>query len=63
MGSLSLSHWLLVLVVFALVFGPKRLASLGSSLGQGIRALRDGLEDPADPKQGSTESAPEKRRS
>jgi len=43
MGSMSLGHWLVVLVVVLLVFGPKRLGDVGKGLGQGLRGLREGL--------------------
>lgn len=43
MGTLSVGHWLVVLVVVAIVFGPKRLASVGKGLGEGLKGLRDGL--------------------
>jgi sec-independent protein translocase protein TatA len=36
-------HWLVVLVVVLLVFGPKRLGDVGKGLGQGLRGLREGL--------------------
>lgn len=44
MGAMSLSHWLIVLVVVLLIFGPKKLGTLGKSLGEGVRGLREGLE-------------------
>jgi sec-independent protein translocase protein TatA len=43
MGAMSIGHWLIVLVVVAMVFGPKRLGSLGQGLGEGIKGLKDGL--------------------
>jgi sec-independent protein translocase protein TatA len=43
MGTMSIGHWMIVLIVVAMVFGPKRLASLGQGLGDGIRGLKDGL--------------------
>lgn len=43
MGSMSAAHWLIVLVVVLLVFGPRRLASLGKGMGEGIRSFREGL--------------------
>jgi sec-independent protein translocase protein TatA len=43
MGSMSAAHWLIVLVIVLLVFGPKRLASLGKGMGEGIRSFREGL--------------------
>jgi sec-independent protein translocase protein TatA len=45
MGSLSPIHWLLVIVVLLLVFGPTRLAGAGKGLGEGIRAFKKGLSD------------------
>jgi sec-independent protein translocase protein TatA len=43
MGSMSAAHWLIVLIIVLLVFGPKRLGSLGKGLGEGIRSFREGL--------------------
>ena len=48
MGSMSAVHWIIVLVVVLLVFGPKRLASLGKGMGEGIRSFREGLGGDAD---------------
>lgn len=45
MGGLSPIHWLLVIVVLLLVFGPTRLAGAGKGLGEGIRAFKKGLSD------------------
>jgi sec-independent protein translocase protein TatA len=51
MGTMSLTHWLVVLVVVLLLFGPKRLGDVGKGLGQGLRGLREGLsgKDPDAP--------------
>ena len=43
MGTMSPLHWLVLLVVVLLVFGPKRLGDVGKGLGQGLRGLREGL--------------------
>lgn len=43
MGSLSPIHWLIVIVVVLLVFGPGRLAGVGKGLGEGIRSFKKGL--------------------
>ena len=51
MGSMSAAHWLIVLVVVLLVFGPKRLASLGKGMGEGIRSFREGLSGDGDEQQ------------
>src|SRR5215470_4529563 len=44
MGSFSLVHWLVIIVILLLVFGPKRLSEVGKGLGQGIRNFKKGLE-------------------
>lgn len=43
MGSLSVGHWLIVLVIVLLVFGTKRLRNAGTDLGSGIKSFRDEL--------------------
>lgn len=43
MGAMSIGHWLIVLVVVLLLFGPKRLGDVGKGLGQGLKGLREGL--------------------
>jgi sec-independent protein translocase protein TatA len=43
MGTMSIGHWLIVMVVVAILFGPKRLGGLGKGLGEGIKGLKDGL--------------------
>jgi sec-independent protein translocase protein TatA len=43
MGAMSIGHWLILLVVVLLVFGPKRLGDVGKGLGQGLKGLREGL--------------------
>jgi len=49
MGSLSPIHWLIVIVIVLLVFGPGRLAGVGKGLGEGIRQFKKGLNtDEAD---------------
>ncbi|HET9933583.1 MAG TPA: twin-arginine translocase TatA/TatE family subunit [Polyangiaceae bacterium] len=45
MGSLSPIHWVIVIVVILLLFGPGRLAGVGKGLGEGIRAFKKGLND------------------
>ena len=43
MGSFSIWHWLIVLAVVVLVFGTKKLGSLGSDLGSAVKGFRDGM--------------------
>ena len=56
MGELSPWHWLLVAAIALLLFGPKKLPELGKGLGEGIRALKEGMKDnPNPPAQASTD--------
>ena len=45
MGSLSPIHWIIVVVVILLLFGPGRLAGVGKGLGEGIRSFKKGISD------------------
>jgi sec-independent protein translocase protein TatA len=52
MGSFSIWHWLIVLVVVVLIFGTKKLRNLGADLGGAVRGFKDGMkteEDKAQP--------------
>ena len=48
MGSFSLVHWLIVLVVVLLIFGPKKLSEVGKGLGEGMRNFKKGIRDEED---------------
>ena len=41
MGSFSIWHWLIVLVVVVLVFGTKKLANVGSDFGKAVEGFKD----------------------
>ncbi len=43
MGSFSIMHWLIVLVVVVLIFGTKKLANVGSDLGSAVKGFKDGM--------------------
>ena len=51
MGSLSIWHWLIVLVIVVLVFGTKKLKNIGADLGGAVKGFKDGVKD------GSTSAA------
>jgi len=57
MGSFSPVHWLIVIVIILLVFGPARLAGVGKGLGEGIRQFKKGLNEDGTPADGDA-SAP-----
>jgi sec-independent protein translocase protein TatA len=43
MGSFSIWHWLIVLVVVILVFGTAKLKNAGSDLGKAVKGFKDGV--------------------
>jgi sec-independent protein translocase protein TatA len=45
MGSFSIWHWLIVLVIVMLVFGTKKLRNIGSDLGGAVRGFKDGVKE------------------
>ena len=45
MGSLSIWHWLIVLVVVVLIFGTKKLRNIGEDLGGAVKGFKDGMKD------------------
>lgn len=61
-GLFQPMHLLVIFFIALLVFGPKKLPELGKGLGEGIRALKDGMKDNP-PAQASNEpsKAPENK--
>ncbi len=45
MGSFSIWHWLIVLVIVMLVFGTKKLRNIGADLGGAVRGFKDGMRE------------------
>jgi sec-independent protein translocase protein TatA len=45
MGSFSIWHWLLVLLVVVLIFGTRKLKDLGKDLGESVRNFKQALGD------------------
>ena len=45
MGSFSVWHWLIVLLIVVLVFGTKKLKNIGSDLGGAVKGFKDGVKD------------------
>ncbi len=67
MGSFSIWHWLIVLLIVVMVFGTKKLKNMGSDLGGAVKGFKDGMRDgaaddakPAAPAQVTTTAASEK---
>ena len=54
MGSFSIWHWLIVLLIVIMVFGTKKLKNIGGDLGGAVKGFKDGMKEggaaPADDK-------------
>ena len=68
MGSFSIWHWLVVLLIVVMVFGTKKLKNIGADLGGAVKGFKDGMKDgaasvdekPAAPAQVANTAAAEK---
>lgn len=49
MGSMSIGHWLIVLIVVVLLFGAKKIPELAKGLGQGIKTFKKEMEEDDEP--------------
>ncbi len=49
MGSFSIWHWLIVLVIVMLVFGTKKLRNIGTDLGGAVKGFKDGMKSSDEP--------------
>ena len=48
MGSFSIWHWLIVLLVVIVIFGTKKLRNIGSDLGGAVKGFKDGVKGAGD---------------
>jgi sec-independent protein translocase protein TatA len=60
MGSLSIWHWLIVLVIIMLVFGTKKLRNIGSDLGGAVKGFKEGIKEGSSDKVAAEGQAPAK---
>ena len=44
MGSFSIWHWLIVLLVVVLIFGTKKLRNIGADIGGAVKGFKDGMK-------------------
>jgi len=44
MGSFSIWHWLVVLLIVVLIFGTKKLKNVGEDLGSAVRGFKEGMK-------------------
>ncbi len=45
MGSFSLWHWLIVLLIVVLIFGTKKLRNIGGDVGGAVREFKKAMND------------------
>ncbi|MDE1180654.1 Sec-independent protein translocase subunit TatA [Paraburkholderia sp.] len=58
MGSLSIWHWLIVLLIVALVFGTKKLRNIGGDLGGAVKGFKEGMREAETPADASKHELP-----
>ena len=58
MGSFSVWHWLIVLLIVVLIFGTKKLKNIGSDLGGAVKGFKDGVRDGGSTTSGETAVPP-----
>jgi sec-independent protein translocase protein TatA len=56
MGSFSIWHWLIVLVIVMLVFGTKKLRNIGQDLGGAVKGFKEGMKSGEETKEQITQS-------
>jgi len=59
MGSFSIWHWLIVLVIVMMVFGTKKLKNVGTDLGAAVKGFKDGMKDGTTADQAASTAAPQ----
>lgn len=56
MGSFSIWHWLIVLVIVMLIFGTKKLRNVGQDLGGAVKGFKDGMKEAGADKPAETQT-------
>ena len=56
MGSFSIWHWLIVLVIVMSVFGTKKLRNIGQDLGGAVKGFKDGMKSGEETKEQISQS-------
>jgi sec-independent protein translocase protein TatA len=57
MGSFSIWHWLIVLVIVMLVFGTKKLRNIGQDLGGAVKGFKEGMKSGEETKEQIAQSS------
>ena len=59
MGSLSIWHWLIVLVIVMLVFGTKKLGNIGQDLGKAVKGFKEGMKSEEEKTESAAKQVPD----
>jgi sec-independent protein translocase protein TatA len=59
MGSFSIWHWLIVLLVVVLIFGTKKLKNIGADLGGAVKGFKDGVKSGGETQAADTPASPQ----
>ena len=59
MGSFSIWHWLIVLLIVVMVFGTKKLRNMGGDLGGAVKGFKDGMRDGSSKEADAAAAAPQ----
>jgi sec-independent protein translocase protein TatA len=59
MGSFSIWHWLIVLLVVVVIFGTKKLRNIGSDLGGAVKGFKEGMKGADEAADAANASAPQ----
>jgi sec-independent protein translocase protein TatA len=62
MGSFSIWHWLIVLLVIILVFGTAKLKNIGKDLGGAIKGFKEGMKEGGESTAEGTQKVEEAKR-
>ena len=57
MGSFSIWHWLIVLLIIVLIFGTKKLKNIGTDLGGAVKGFKDGMKEGGTAEQAQQQAA------
>ncbi len=61
MGSFSIWHWLIVLLIVVMVFGTKKLKNIGSDLGSAVKGFKDGVKGGSEAADAATPVSPQQQ--
>ena len=59
MGSMSIGHWLIVLVIVLLLFGANKIPKLMGDMAKGVKAFKHGLKDEEEQQAAQAAAAPQ----